>query len=224
MFRSRLSAEAFARLIHLYADNVEGYRIAQEIGTSRVTVSRILNALRKRMAAYARCLGPSDDSLAIPAELLAQARGKHIRGRRPTSDLPVASIACIPPTVACSLAPHFPRALWRYLDLEVGGLEALRGERLFGEAAALLDLQSFEIISLSPPREPDGVRFRSDEMRLVEAFATFAHGHLQRARGVPEDKLWLYLAEAEFRFNRRDQDLAAVIFDMLRMKPLRLSE
>jgi len=223
MFRSRLSREAFTQLLRLFVQNVESYRIAEEIGVSRVTVSKILAALRRRMATYARRLEAPGRRIVYPDELLLRAHPRHVRGRRPTAQGPVAAVACGRGVVSSDLILEFPRALWRYLDLELGALEFVDSSGIFGDSVALLDLQTFELISLARPRESEGVRFRGNEIALVADFAGFAGEHFRKARGIPEDKVWLHLAEAEYRFNRREQDIEALLIEMLQLEPLRLS-
>lgn len=223
MFRSRLQLGAFTHLVELFAAEVPSYRIAAETGISRVTVSKILTALRRRLATHARRIEPGGRRIRLPDEWLRQARPEPLRGRPPTGISQVAAVVCGEGTVSADLILDFPRALWRYLDLELGVLESMRSLGVFQDAVALLDLQSFEIISLAPPREGEGPRFRGAELATVEEFGAFTGTRFRRVRGIPEERLWLYLTEVEFRFNRRGEDLTAGLLEMLRIEPLRLS-
>jgi hypothetical protein len=224
MYRGRLTHEAFLRLIELFADGAEANRIAETIDSSHVTVGRIQLALRKRIA---RAIERPEKPLrrgAMPEALMRANPAVNVRGRRPTTTFPVAVVEFNGPEIYASVSPGFPREMWRYLDLEPGGVEILCASEEFQEAVALIDLKRFEVILVSPARRFEGPSFRVSDAARIEAFAEFLEGPLKALRGIRSDRLWLHLAELQFRFNHGREGFVSAIVEMLEASPLRLDD
>lgn len=63
----------------------------------------------------------------------------------------------------------------------------------------------------APPREPDD---------LVGRFWDHAREWLRPYRGIPQRYFTLYLGEACFRFNHRDEDLVPLLLDLMKSTPI----
>lgn len=222
MHRGRLSKGAFLRLIELFAEGAEANRIAEAIDSSHVTVGKILLALRRRIAQTVERPGKPLQIEHLPEELARANPAVNVRGRRPTTSFPIAVVEVFEGEVRAAVYHDFPRELWRYLDLEPGGVEILCASRAFRDALALIDLKRFQVIFLHPARRLDGPSFWAAEAAMVEAFAAFLESPLKALRGIRSERLWLHLAELQFRFNRGREGFARALIEMLETTPLRL--
>lgn len=61
---------------------------------------------------------------------------------------------------------------------------------------------------------------RLGEGDLVDRFWNYARDWLRPYRGIPQRYFPLYLGEACYRFNHRDEDLGALLLDLMRTTPI----
>ena len=195
--RSRISEAKFRDLIRCFALDLDACQIAAMTRLNRNTVNRYLHGVRERIAEHCAGEGAAGgvgrDEAGRPGMLLFGVRRQEGQIRAEVAE-------------ACSRAVSglSPRA--KTLPEAIG--EAVPCRAYDG----IIDLERGKCFVFRPEAAagPGG----------VETFWSFAKRRLAKFNGLPRDAMFLHLKECEFRFNRRGEDLYAMILELLRARPL----
>jgi transposase len=82
------------------------------------------------------------------------------------------------------------------------------------EAYASLGITGSHVVVKKEKGRPVG----RDHVNGIEGFWSYAKHQLYQFRGVPKDRFHLYLREAEWRFNHRNENLVPLVESLLRSK------
>lgn len=209
---AKMPQRSFAKLLRLYAMDMEASRIAGELGCSRNTVNSYMRRLRERILAESIAPAISSNGGAPGVFFVVRARGKGSRARKARRAFLFGRIrgdnrVCVD-IFKGREAEVLPTLLTGELRIEGQVLENCW--QCFSEArGGELALQA---VDTGPPMGRAAAA-------LVGEFLDSTRLRLEKFRGIKHGRVRLHIKECEFRFNHVD-DVEAALLEMLSKRPL----
>ena len=220
--RSRISEKKFREIIRLFALDIEATKIASLTGVSRRTITKILKALRKRIAEFCEEESPFDsgevevDESFFGARRVRGVRGRGARGKHIVFGLikrhGKVYTQIVKNCSADTLLPIIKAHVDSKSEIYTDGFKAYDG---------LVDAgyKKHHRVIHSDNEFANG----RNHINGIENFWGLAKTRLTKFRGVHKSTFHLHLKECEFRFNHRHEDLYQLLLKIIRNKPLKFS-
>jgi hypothetical protein len=217
---AHLSERKFKEILRLFADDLTATQIANISGVSRVTINSYLKKLRHQIARYCETLHPA------PVPVLAYDTRQSDPIPDHDSDTLVAVDRIVKPVIfgICrsedrlhtEILPDVSRSMIHAATRGRSVLEAQSDTDRLRRFSGLVDLGQYRLYRLGQSSD-------THQMDDVDAFWALTKHRLAKFKGLNRNTAYLHLKECEYRFNHRNDDLFAVLLELLKTYPLTLS-
>ena len=216
--RSRISERKFRELIRYYALDLDASRIAALSNLNRNTVNRYLQLVRIRLAETCEEESPLRGEVELDESYFGPHRVRGKRGRGASGKTPVFGIFLRGGRVYTRIVPDCSKAsLQRVIRGKVDLASVIHSDGWAGYNG-LVDLGY---------KKHYRVRHGQDEFARgknhingIESFWSYAKRRLAKFQGITPEMFYFHLKECEYRFNHRNDDLYAILLELLRNNPL----
>ena len=227
---AHLSERKFKEILRLFADDLTATQIADISGVSRVTINSYLKKLRSQIARYCESLHP------VPVPVVAydtrhvEAQPDHDSGDTLVAVKPevdrlvkpvIFGICRIADRLYTEILPDVSRPMIHAATRGRSVLETLDTTERLRRFNGVVDLGQYRLYRLgtSITDTLNGNPLMDD----VDAFWGLTKHRLAKFKGLNRNTAYLHLKECEYRFNHRNEDLYAVLLELLKTYPLTLS-
>jgi len=216
--RSRISERKFRELIRYYALDLDASRIATLSNLNRNTVNRYLLLIRLLLAETCEEESPLRGEVELDESYFGPHRVRGKRGRGASGKTPVFGIFLRGGRVYTRIVPDCSKASLQRVIRGKVDIESVIHSDGWAGYNGLVDLGY---------KKHYRVRHGQDEFARgknhingIEAFWSYAKRRLAKFQGITPEMFYLHLKECEFRFNHRNDDLYAILLELLRNNPL----
>lgn len=216
--RSRISEKKFRELIKYFALDLDAIRIAALANLNRNSVNRYLLLLRLRLAEICEEDSPFSGVVEVDESYFGPQRIRGKRGRGAGLKTPVFGIHLRGGKVFTQIVPDCTKA----------SLQAvIRGKVDIASVIHSDGWTAYDGLVDIGYKKHYRVHHGTDEFAKgkhhingIESFWSFAKRRLAKFHGVPREMFYLHLKECEFRFNHRNDNLYAILLELIRNNPL----
>jgi transposase len=216
--RSRISERKFRELIRYFAMDLDAGRIAALCNLNRNTVNRYLLLIRWRIAEL--CDGKTwlKGEIEVDESYFGARRIRGKRGRGAGRKTPVFGILQRGGKVYTEIVPDCSRARLQAVIRGRVAIDSVIHSDGWGGYDGLVDLGYRKHFRVQHGEE----EFARGKKHIngIESFWSFAKARLLKFHGVPLETFYLHLKECEFRFNQRQDDVYAILLELIRNQPL----
>lgn len=222
IFRSRISEKKFRGIIRLFSLDIEAIKIAQLTGVSRRSITRILKAVRERIAEFSESESPFEKGEIEIDESYFGAR--RVRGRR--------GRGAFGKNIVFGLIKRGGKVYTQVVrNCSASELLPIIKERITKNSVVYTDsFKTYDGLVNFGYRRHHRIRHGENEFAVgrnhingIENFWAIAKTRLSKFRGVHKSTFYLHLKESEFRFNYRKHNLYSLILKIVRNRPLKFS-
>jgi transposase len=222
IIRSRISEKKFREIIRLFTLDIEATKIAVLTGVSRRSVTKILRAIRERIAEYCEAQSPFEKGeIEIDESFFGARRVRGIRGRGAKGKHIVFGLIkrkgkvytqVVKNCSASTLLPIIQEKVDASAEVFTDGFKAYDG---------LVDAgyKKHHRVFHGANEFANGRK----HINGIENFWGLAKTRLSKFRGIHKNTFYLHLKECEFRFNNRHENLYQLLLRIIRNKPLKFS-
>lgn len=222
IFRSRISEKKFREIIMLFSLDIEAIKIAQLTGVSRRSITKILKAVRERIAEFSERESPFEKGEIEIDESYFGAR--RVRGRR--------GRGAFGKNIVFGLIKRGGKVYTQVVrNCSASELLPIIKERISKNSVVYTDsFKTYDGLVNFGYRRHHRVRHGENEFAAgrnhingIENFWAIAKTRLGKFRGIHKSTFYLHLKESEFRFNYRKHDLYSLMLKIIRNRPLKFS-
>ncbi|HVI43574.1 MAG TPA: IS1595 family transposase [Chitinophaga sp.] len=224
---AHLSERKFKEILRLFADDLTATQIANISGVSRVTINSYLKKLRHQIARYCETLHP------VPAHVVVCSPSVETHADNDSDTLvavkPGVSKLVKPVIFGISktqdrlhteILPDVSRSMIHAATRGRSVLETLEATERLRRFSGVVDLGQYRLYRLGNSfSDVKGAPLMDD----IDAFWGLTKHRLAKFKGLNRNTAYLHLKECEYRFNHRNEDLYAVLLELLKAYPLTLS-
>ena len=216
--RSRISEKKFRELIRYYALDLDASRIATLSNLNRNTINRYLLLVRLRLADACEEETPLRGEVELDESYFGPHRVRGKRGRGASGKTPVFGIFLRGGRVYTEIVPDCSKASLQRVIRGKVDIESVIHSDGWAGYNGLVDLGY---------KKHYRVRHGANEFAKgknhvngIESFWSYAKRRLSKFQGITPEMFYLHLKECEYRFNHRNDDLYAILLELLRNDPL----
>lgn len=222
IFRSRISEKKFREIIRYFSLDIEAIKIAQLTGISRRSITRILKAVRERIAEFSENESPFDKGEIEIDESYFGAR--RVRGRR--------GRGAYGKNIVFGLIKRGGKVYTQVVrNCSASELLPIIRERIPKSSVVYTDsFKTYDGLVNFGYRRHHRIRHGENEFAVgrnhingIENFWSISKTRLAKFRGVHKSTFYLHLKECEFRFNYRKHNMYSLILKIIRNRPLKFS-
>ena len=221
IFRSRISEKKFRQIIKLFSLDIEAVKIAQLTGISRRSITKILKAVRERIAEFSENESPFQKGKTEIDE--SYFGDKRIRGKR--------GRGAFGKNIVFGLIKRGGKVYTQVVrNCSASELLPIISERISKKSVVYTDsFKTYDGVNFGYRRH---YRIRHGENEFaagknhingIENFWAIAKTRLGKFRGIHKNTFYLHLKESEFRFNYRKHNLYHLILKIVKTHPLKFS-
>ncbi len=220
--RSRISEKKFREIIHYFSLDIETTKIAALTGVSRRSLTRIIRAVRERIAEHCETESPFQsgevevDESYFGARRVRGIRGRGARGKQIVFGLIKRKGRVYTQVVkncsASTLLPIIERQVDKSSVIYTDGFKSYDGLVNYG-------YKKHYRVHHGDNEFADGRK----HINGIENFWGLAKTRLSKFRGIHKETFYLHLKECEFRFNYRHENLYQLLLKIIRNNPLKFS-
>jgi transposase len=216
--RSRISERKFRELIRYFAMDLDAGRIAALCKLNRNTVNRYLMLIRWRIAELCDRETWLKGEIEVDESYFGARRIRGKRGRGAGRKTPVFGILQRGGKVYTEIVPDCSRARLQAVIRGRVAIDSVIHSDGWGGYDGLVDLGYRKHFRVQHGEE----EFARGKKHIngIESFWSFAKARLLKFHGVPLETFYLHLKECEFRFNQRQDDVYAILLELIRNQPL----
>jgi len=206
----------------LFSLDIEAIKIARLTGVSRRSVTRILKAVRQRIAEFAETQSPFErGEIEIDESYFGARRVRGRRGRGAFGKNIVFGIIKRKGGVYTQVVKNCSAA----------ELLPIIKERIAKDSVVYTDsFKAYDGLVNFGYRRHHRIRHGDNEFAVgrnhingIENFWAIAKSRMAKFRGVHKSTFYLHLKECEFRFNFRKHNIYSLILKIVRNRPLKFS-
>ncbi|WP_160712434.1 hypothetical protein [Chitinophaga solisilvae] len=216
--------------MRLFADDLTATQIANISGVSRVTINSYLKKLRHQIARYCESQHPVSAPVVAYDSRHAEVHADHDGGDTLVAVKPevdrivkpvIFGICRLPDRLYTEILPDVSRPMIHAATRGRSVLETLDTTERLRRFNGVVDLGQYRLYRLgnSITDTLNGNPLMDD----VDAFWGLTKHRLAKFKGLNRNTAYLHLKECEYRFNHRNEDLFAVLLELLKTYPLTLS-
>ena len=216
--RSRISERKFRELIKYYALDLTALDIARLSKLNPNTVDRYLLLIRLLIAHICEEESPLSGEVEVDESYFGPRRVRGKRGRGASGKTPVFGIFLRGGRVYTRIVPDCSKAsLQKVIRGKVDIASVIHSDGWAGYDG-LVDLGYKKHYRVRHGKN-EFARGKS-HINGIESFWSYAKHRLAKFHGITSEMFYLHLKECEFRFNHRNDNLYAILLDLLRNSPL----
>ena len=221
VFRSRISAGQFRRILSLFALDLNAVQIAHLSAVSRLTIGRYVNALRRRIAVLCEADFPLAGQIEVDESYFGSRHKKGNRGRGAGNKTIVFGILKRGDRVYTEIVPNCRAATLQAIIRGRVALDSTIYSDHWRGYDGLVDVGYGKHLRVHHGK---GEYARGEaHINGIEGFWGFAKNRLTQFRGMRQQTFYLHLKECEFRFNNRRENIYKILLKSCRENPLKLT-
>jgi len=222
IIHSRISNKKFRHIIRLFSYDIEGVKIARMAGISRQSITKILKAVRQRIAESCELESVfKKGEIEIDESYFGARRVRGIRGRGARGKSIVFGIIKRRGKVYTQVVNN----------CSISELLPIINKRVGKESVLYSDsFKTYDGLVNFGYRKHYRVKHGENEFAKgrnhingIENFWSIAKTRLAKFKGIPKNTFYLHLKECEFRFNYRDHDIYKLILKIIRKHPIKFT-
>jgi transposase-like protein len=215
---SRITESKFRQLLKHFALDLDAQQITVLCKLNRNTVNRYLLMIRKRIAEFCERQSPFQGEVEIDESYFGGHRIKGKRGRGAGGKTPVFGILQRGGKVYTEIVQNCSKATLQAIIRGKVALESVIHSDHWRGYNGLVDIGYKKHYRVHHGND----EFVKDKSHIngIESFWSFAKRRLMKFHGVPQSTFYLHLKECEFRFNYRNDNIYAMLLNMIRNSPL----
>ena len=216
--RSKISEPKFRQLLRHFSLDLDAEQIAMLCNLNRNTVNRYLMLIRKRIAEYCEQQSPFQGDIEVDESYFGGHRIKGKRGRGAYGKTPVFGILQRGGKVYTEIVPNCAKATLQAIIRGKVDADSIIHSDSWRGYNGLVDLGYKKHYRVHHGKN----EFANKKTHIngIESFWSFAKRRLMKFHGVPQSTFYLHLKESEFRFNYRNENIYAMLLNMIRIQPL----
>lgn len=216
--RSRISEKKFRELIRYYALDLDASRIATLSNLNRNTINRYLQLIRLRLADACEDESPLRGEVELDESYFGPHRVRGKRGRGASGKTPVFGIFLRGGRVYTEIVPDCSKASLQRVIRGKVDIESVIHSDGWAGYNGLVDLGYMKHYRVH--HGANEFARGKNHVNGIESFWSYAKRRLAKFQGITPEMFYLYLKECEFRFNHRNDNLYAILLELLRIHPL----
>lgn len=217
MKHTHVSERDFQMIVKCFAKDCTAKTTASLTSVSRPSVNRLFMLLRRRIAEMSIASAKELGEFEVDESYFGARRVRGKRGRGAAGKTPVFGILKRGGKVYVNIVKNCSKA--QLMPIIQG--KVLEGSTVYSDGWKAYDgllLNGYDHYRVFHSND-EFVRGKS-HVNGIESFWSFAKRRLSKFNGISEETFVLHLKECEWRWNERGENLSAILFSLLRKKPL----
>ena len=216
--RSKISESKFRQLLKHFALDLDAQQISILCKLNRNTVNRYLYLIRVRIAEFCDNESPFQGEVEVDESYFGGHRIKGKRGRGAAGKKVVFGILERGGNVYTEIVPNCAKATLQAIIRGKVTPDSIIHSDYWRGYNGLVDLGYKKHYRVHHGKD----EFANNKTHIngIESFWSFAKRRLTRFHGVPKSTFYLHLKESEFRFNNRNENIYAMMLNIIKNKPL----
>jgi len=220
--RSRISEPKFREIIRYFSLDIEATKISVLTGISRMTINKVINAIRERIAEHCESESPFDSGeIELDESYFGARRVRGIRGRGAKGK-----------TIVFGLIKRKDRVFTQIVkNCSAGELIPIIQNKVLTDSVIYTDgFKTYDGLVNFGYQKHYRVKHGENEFAQgqrhingIENFWSITKTRLTKFRGIHKKTFYLHLKESEFRYNHRKENLYELLLKICRENPLKLS-
>lgn len=216
---SKISEAQFRTILRLFCLEMESAKVAEYIGVNRLTVNRIFDKIRVRIAELCEVESPFINGEVELDESYFGARRVHgIRGRGAKGKIPVFGMLKRGDKVYTQIVKNCSASQLLPIIKGKADTDAVIYSDGFKTYDGLADFgyKKHYRVKHGENEFADG----HNHINGIENFWGLCKVRLAKFRGIHKHKFYLHIKECEFRYNYRNQNIYLILLKNIRKKPI----
>lgn len=215
---SKLSNYKIKRLIRCFAEELTATQTAKMEGVNRNTVDRFFTLFREAIVAYQESSKVKfTGSIEIDESYFGSRHRGDKRGRSTERKIPVVGLLKRKGQVYTEIIPDASR---KTLMPIITSLITKSKSNVYTDKWKSYDSLVHSGYKHQRINHSKEFALGHNHINGIESFWSYVKRKMRKHNGIPRHKFYLYLKEAEFRFNHRTENLTDLIIKLLRKKKI----
>lgn len=217
MKNTHISERKFRAIVKCFSNDCTATVTASLAGISRPSINRVFMLLRRRIAETSIASAKELGEFEVDESYFGARRVRGKRGRGAAGKTPVFGILKRGGKVFVNIVKNCSKQ--QLMPIIQG--KVLEGSTVYSDGWKAYDgllLNGYDHYRVF--HSADEFARGKSHVNGIEAFWSFAKRRLSKFNGMTEETFMLHLKECEWRWNERGNNLSAILFSLLREKPL----
>lgn len=215
---SKLSTFKIKKIVHCFSNELTAVQTAKFLGLNRNTVDRFFSLFREVIATYQEEQKIKfKGSIEIDESYFGSRHHGDKRGRSTEKKIPVVGLLKRKGQVYTEIIPDASR---KSLLPIITRLISKSKSNVYTDKWKSYD--SLVVSGYKHQRINHSKEFARGHNHIngIESFWSYVKRKMRKHNGIPRQKFYLYLKEAEFRFNHRNENLTDLIIKVLKKRKI----
>lgn len=216
---SKISEAQFRTILRLFCLEMESAKVAEYIGVNRLTVNRIFDKIRVRIAELCEVESPFiNGEVELDESYFGARRVRGIRGRGAKGKIPVFGMLKRGDKVYTQIVKNCSASQLLPIIKGKADTDAVIYSDGFKTYDGLADFgyKKHYRVKHGENEFADG----HNHINGIENFWGLCKVRLAKFRGIHKHKFYLHIKECEFRYNYRNQNIYVILLKNIRKKPI----
>lgn len=216
---SKISEAQFRTILRLFCLEMESAKVAEYIGVNRLTVNRIFDKIRVRIAELCEVESPFvNGEVELDESYFGARRVRGIRGRGAKGKIPVFGMLKRGDKVYTQIVKNCSASQLLPIIKGKADTDAVIYSDGFKTYDGLADFgyKKHYRVKHGENEFADG----HNHINGIENFWGLCKVRLAKFRGIHKHKFYLHIKECEFRYNYRNQNIYLILLKNIRKKPI----
>lgn len=216
---SKISEAQFRTILRLFCLEMESAKVAEYIGVNRLTVNRIFDKIRVRIAELCEVESPFvNGEVELDESYFGARRVRGIRGRGAKGKIPVFGMLKRGDKVYTQIVKNCSASQLLPIIKDKADTDAVIYSDGFKTYDGLADFgyKKHYRVKHAENEFADG----HNHINGIENFWGLCKVRLAKFRGIHKHKFNLHIKECEFRYNYRNQNIYPILLKNIRKKPI----
>lgn len=216
---SKISEAQFRTILRLFCLEMESAKVAEYIGVNRLTVNRIFDKIRVRIAELCEVESPFvNGEVDLDESYFGARRVRGIRGRGAKGKIPVFGMLKRGDKVYTQIVKNCSASQLLPIIKGKADTDAVIYSDGFKTYDGLADFgyKKHYRVKHGENEFADG----HNHINGIENFWGLCKVRLAKFRGIHKHKFYLHIKECEFRYNYRNQNIYLILLKNIRNKPI----
>lgn len=216
---SKISEAQFRTILRLFCLEMESAKVAEYIGVNRLTVNRIFDKIRVRIAELCEVESPFvNGEVELDESYFGARRVRGIRGRGAKGKIPVFGMLKRGDKVYTQIVKNCSASQLLPIIKGKADTDAVIYSDGFKTYDGLADFgyKKHYRVKHGENEFADG----HNHINGIENFWGLCNVRLAKFRGIHKHKFYLHIKECEFRYNYRNQNIYLILLKNIRNKPI----
>lgn len=216
---SKISEAQFRTILRMFCLEMESAKVAEYIGVNRLTVNRIFDKIRVRIAELCEVESPFvNGEVELDESYFGARRVRGIRGRGAKGKIPVFGMLKRGDKVYTQIVKNCSASQLLPIIKGKADTDAVIYSDGFKTYDGLADFgyKKHYRVKHGENEFADG----HNHINGIENFWGLCKVRLAKFRGIHKHKFYLHIKECEFRYNYRNQNIYLILLKNIRNKPI----